>query len=65
MKSSVVIERFGYEASAPLDNLRYIARRLFCFRASQHDMKAPQPCLLARLGATFLPLLPLRTPSRL
>ena len=29
MKRSVVIERLGYEASAALDNLRYIARRLF------------------------------------
>src|SRR5262245_11189093 len=29
MKRSVVIKRLGYEASAALDNLRYIARRLF------------------------------------
>jgi len=29
MKRSVVIKRLGYEASAALDNLRHIARRLF------------------------------------
>src|SRR5215510_14833044 len=29
MKRSVVIKRLGYEASAALDNLRYIPRRLF------------------------------------
>jgi len=29
MKHSDVIKRFGYQASAALDNLRYIARRLF------------------------------------
>ncbi len=43
MKRSVVIRRLGYEASAALDNLRYIARRAFhSFRASQRDVKAPQ-----------------------
>ena len=42
MKRSVVIQRLGYEASAALDNLRYIATSPFhCFRGSQRDMKAP------------------------
>src|SRR5262245_7414741 len=42
MKRSVVIKRLGYEASAALDNLRYIARRLFIVSGRQRDMKAPR-----------------------
>jgi hypothetical protein len=32
MERSVVIKRLGYEASAALDNLRHIARRLSFFQ---------------------------------
>src|SRR5215510_771258 len=35
MKRSVVIKRLGYEASAALDNLRHIARRVFIFSGSR------------------------------
>src|SRR5215813_3594895 len=35
MKRSVVIKRLGYKASAALDNLRYIARRLFSVSGSR------------------------------